>query len=417
MAADDAHAELRSRMKELVDDRPPVADLLREHAEPLARLRELTRGWQNEADDVLRLDDLALLRFIISHKGNADSAAEAVRKTLDWRQEKAELLACAKSGTPPPMNDEIVKYTVADFLVTSWGVPIIVIRAGKSDTGGLVKYVEHEDLLDWLMYQRERAFVVCDVVTRHTGKLTKAMTVVDLLDQSMFRLSYTFAGIVQQTSKLSEVCYPQLLSKSVMMNMPSFVSLVWKVARCALPEGRPAPAPRTRSHTYSLQQLPHQAHAGEDDGVPRRREEAGHCAVRHAPHPLSSTHLTPSLPPRCPFFCKRFLTEDVPPYIGGTCQETDVGDALQKARERMGASRSSNGLIHTHTHTHTTATAVASPPVRCAADALGDEFSVKLDLSRADEAAEGAREAAAPADEGEAAAPAPADSGEATGAA
>lgn len=234
-------------MKELVDERQPVADLLREHAEPVARLRELTRDWQSEADDVLRLDDIALLRFIISHKGDAEKAAEAVRKTLDWRKNKAELLACAKSGTPPPMNDRIIKYTVADFLVTSWGVPIIVIRAGKSDTGGLVKNVPQDELLDWLMYQRERAFVVCDMVTRRTGKLTKAMTVVDLLDQSMFRLSYTFAGIVQQTSKLSEVCYPQLLSKSVMMNMPSFVSMVWKVARCVLSKQPCCPCPSPQS--------------------------------------------------------------------------------------------------------------------------------------------------------------------------
>jgi hypothetical protein len=82
----------------------PVADAVREHFGTIALLRVVCSA-EIATNPAEYNDDLFLVRFCISHKGNGDAAANALRTAIKFRNQNKDLLAVLRTGAKHP--DEV----------------------------------------------------------------------------------------------------------------------------------------------------------------------------------------------------------------------------------------------------------------------------------------------------------------------
>ncbi len=87
-----------------------------------------------------------------------------------------------------------------------------------------------------MLYIREQGFLKCDKLTRKTGYLTKLITCNDLHYVSLINGNDSrFQAVLQKTSHLSEIYYPQLLGRAVLLNMPRFFSAIFSAMKGLMP--------------------------------------------------------------------------------------------------------------------------------------------------------------------------------------
>ena len=169
------------------------------------------------------------------------------------------------------------------------GSPLLVTRAGLCDLASLLNNVEMSDLVEWLMWLNEYGSRECDRVTRATGRLTKIVRVNDLNHASILQ-DRGFFSAIGKASKVASYVYPQLVEKNVLLNAPSLISIVLKVAAQFV-------SPNTMSKV----------------GVCRGKTMQGNIAD-------------------CPFASRRFRREDLPMFMGGSCGSDIREDAAEGCR-------------------------------------------------------------------------------------
>ena len=84
-----------------------------------------------------------------------------------------------------------------------------------------------EEVTESMSIQKEAAFRQCDKATRESGYMTKMTSVIDLQGFKLFDGDKRFFKCLGAASKHSSQCYPQLLGKSVIINAPSYFSLLY----------------------------------------------------------------------------------------------------------------------------------------------------------------------------------------------
>ena len=293
----------------------PLDPLLEEHATAIQTLLDDTATALADARakcPALEFDDIFLLRYLLSNDADVAKAGEQLRKGLAWRVEHAAVVAAVARGDAPPLHATIAPYCVADFAFgTREDAPVYVVRTGLGDPRRLMDACTPEQVLAWLMYQKERAFQRCDALTRGSRRLVKMVNVVDFahLRWSLWGGSNDprFFKVMGASSKTAEYVYPQLLNKSVMINLPRFFSVIYAFVKPFIPArtrkkinicpGRPA----------ALQQL-----------------------AEGAPVPSTSDIS------RCPFVKAWARAADVPAFLGGGARGkgTEMGRVTVKAGRR-----------------------------------------------------------------------------------
>lgn len=212
-----------------------VDELLAEHADAIATLRAAIAGDPNLTSEV---DDLWLLRFILSN-GSASKAVAPLRATLAFRKENGERLAQAASEYPDPKHADMNKFSIADLLpahvTTLSDEPILVVRVGRSDVKTLMDRYTEDEVVDYLNYSKEIAFLRCDATTRETRRLVKMITILDLAAMKLNGSDKRFMKALGRSSREAEVRYPQLLALTVPINAPFFVNLLWGLGKRFLP--------------------------------------------------------------------------------------------------------------------------------------------------------------------------------------
>ena len=92
-------------------------------------------------------DDLFLLRFVLSHKGNVHKAAKAVRRTIEYRAEHQEFIRMARERTQPIGAEKVAHWaTNSKHKSTREGEPIEVI---VTEVEALVTSSLHTDISHW----------------------------------------------------------------------------------------------------------------------------------------------------------------------------------------------------------------------------------------------------------------------------
>ncbi len=246
---------------------------------------ELPAGW----------DDIWLLRFVLSFAGDAAKQAKSARACAAWRAQHAPLLAAAASGTPLPKDATIRALCVTDYHApTRFGEPVSIVRAGLCSPPALLAVVSADEFQEWLLYQKEQAFIACDAATRKGRLLVKCVTVVDLLGVSLLSASSSasikYQKIVAETGKISEFVYPQLLGRQILLHPPRMFGAIFSVIKQFMSD--------------------------------KVIDKLGVCPGPGERHGQSAA--------ACPYASRRFAADlsDVPTFLGGACKCTARGGCV-----------------------------------------------------------------------------------------
>ncbi len=272
---------------QMIAPSPPLEELFAAHAPAIAALRaELGEGalpppW----------DDLWLLRYVLSFDTAAERAP-AVRECLAYRAAHAPMLAAAATGAPAPFAAALEPWMVAgEHGVGHNGEPVFIVRAGLSNARGAMGAVAEAELVQFLMYWKERAFLHCDRESRARGRLVKQLVLLDMAGASFATFDMRHLRALGAAGKLSEVVYPQLLGRSVGVHPPAFLATVRKMM---------APF-------MSKKQL----------------EKQSFCPGAAAAGPPSRSPAS-----ACPFASRLLDVATLPTFLGGACTCTALGGCV-----------------------------------------------------------------------------------------
>ena len=220
--------------------REKLEDLLALHADAVVSLRaavgdKLPEG--PEAGSGVQFDDVFLLRYLLSHKGDAAKATAPLLETLQWRKDNAETLASLKTIHDIPNAATFLRFqTVGDIGATFSGWTTFVVRTAHSDLTSLMNAMSVQEVSEYLTFSKELQWRDCDKKTRETGMLVKNISVIDMQGFSLFGADRRFFAALGDSSKKSAIVYPQLLGATICVNAPSFIQLIIKAFSPFMPQ-------------------------------------------------------------------------------------------------------------------------------------------------------------------------------------
>lgn len=252
---------------------PELDRLLRDNVEEIGKLKEKLK-------DVLlpEHDDVWLLRYILSNK-TAEESEEACRFTIKWRADHKEHLDAIHNGKEIPFQKIINQFqVVGEHKKTMTGEPVFFVRIGLCNVKGLMDAVAFDDVLNYMVMNRELTVKYCDELTKKERRLVKAYSCLDFQGASATRgQDSRFTRIIGDSSKLSEKMYPQLLGKSIFLNIPTAFRWVFNLIKPLMSK--------------------------------RAVEKMVFCPANSSGKPISD----------CPFVSKILSIENVPTFLGGKC--------------------------------------------------------------------------------------------------
>jgi len=244
------------------DERPLIDDLLEKHAKAIASVRESIlsddecKALYEKGNNITLYDDIWILRYVLSHKGHAKAAAKAAISTIKFREatklnEVGDLKHRIKHhGIPDseaiadfePMvgfndfnkfcGEEAVTITLPD---ENRGL-IFYCDVGKFDQHGIAENLNEEQVKEILLYSNEATFQVVDEVTRRTGRLTKVIKVIDMGGTTLRGMSRTYLKRDAAGSKALQDYFPQLLGGMLVINGPTWISMLWSAVKPFFPK-------------------------------------------------------------------------------------------------------------------------------------------------------------------------------------
>ncbi|OQR84670.1 hypothetical protein ACHHYP_13082 [Achlya hypogyna] len=195
-------------------------DLLQLRAADLATLKALV-------GDVLGPDhdDVWLLRFLLTNNTPAASE-EPIRFTIQWRRERAAVLAKIRAGAKAPMHDEILRYqVVGDHKYTARGEPLFFVRLGLCNAKSLLANVAYNDILEYMLLSRENMVAYLEAKSRAERRIVKGITVVDFAGFSVsWRGDSQLSKLMSECNQLASKMYPHMVGQTILVNAPRFVS-------------------------------------------------------------------------------------------------------------------------------------------------------------------------------------------------
>lgn len=244
------------------DDRPFISDLLTEHSAAIKSVQEIIQADDaaqeicNKAINSERYDDIWILRFVLSHKGNVKSASKAALRTIQFREEKkineigdirhrlqnlGDVIDAKRlSGEPLPgwelVNGLCGEYAALQTIPDHNRGPILFCDVGQIDMDGLAEEMQEEAMTEYLIHLNEAYYQVLDGITRRTGRLTKLFKFIDMGNVQLRKMNRTYLKRDAAINKVLEDYYPQLLGAMVVVNGPGWLSAFWSMLRPFFPK-------------------------------------------------------------------------------------------------------------------------------------------------------------------------------------
>ena len=227
------------------DPRPAVADLIEKHMSQIKDIGQLLQ--HDPLYDPNIQDDLWILRYFLSHK-NVRKAADAAKATLQYRKEhNLDEVGDIREQWDPNLHafqqqqhqggfyscfekDSLIS-TVPD---KNRGVISYVIMKGIDQTK-MVQTIDDDVAFKHYMHFKEWLFQVNDEVTRRTGRLTKALKVVDLKRMKLRHVNRAYMKRDAKLNKKLQDFYPQSLGSMLVVNASPIFESVWSMFRPFFP--------------------------------------------------------------------------------------------------------------------------------------------------------------------------------------
>eukprot|EP00746_Dinoflagellata_sp_MGD_P115972 gnl/MRDRNA2_/MRDRNA2_51916_c0_seq1.p1 gnl/MRDRNA2_/MRDRNA2_51916_c0~~gnl/MRDRNA2_/MRDRNA2_51916_c0_seq1.p1 ORF type:complete len:278 (+),score=60.89 gnl/MRDRNA2_/MRDRNA2_51916_c0_seq1:58-891(+) len=216
-----------------------LSELLAEYAQGIAALRSRLGSDHPEEDEQ------TLLRFIIADNGNVE---KAVDKALQGRQDRmkyAEVLKKAKSGEHLPQEAKIRKhlcfgrwqYPCSKSAVSVERPPLLITRSGHTNAKALMDSCTEDEVVEYFLWERQRAWDEVLLATKETGKLILMVSVNDLDGASLFTgRERRFFKAVGDSSKVGAGLFPLLTRKHVLVNGGKIIDILFSIVSMFMPQ-------------------------------------------------------------------------------------------------------------------------------------------------------------------------------------
>jgi len=212
-----------------------VTNLLAEYDEKIKKLQKLCGPGEDG-----RYDEIFLLRYLVSYKGDSEKSRAAINKANEWRTRNAESVQLARTVESNESEADFpsaLRPYVAPIrrLMVAWahkhtrdGQPLVIARIGLCNFRDLMRLVPADIIRDYIVFLNEVEFWLCDRETRRTKYLHKCYRLVDMKHSGARSIDRRFLRVFADASNLSEFLHPQLVGRTFLLNAPSFVR--WIVA-------------------------------------------------------------------------------------------------------------------------------------------------------------------------------------------
>jgi len=227
------------------DRRPSVKQLIDENRELIDQVE--SQLLQNELYDVSKHDDLWILRFLLSHEKNTPRALEAAEATLRFRKTH-KLDSIDIRAFPPQERDQVKNEAFQHFMNSGIGTDAFTLVVPNKRKLGVVfcfnitSFDTHKlgtlDPEDWMaamIYVNEYSFQWLDYITRTTGRLTKAVHLIDVADVTWSMYDLTTQTKYTNATKIMKDFYPQAVQAYLVCHAPYWIETPWKLLKPLLP--------------------------------------------------------------------------------------------------------------------------------------------------------------------------------------
>lgn len=268
--------------------------------------KEIIKELKEEFDEVerkggigLKLDELFVLRYVLSEKGNKANILAAIRKGLKWRVDHLDLLRtlhlCTDGtkmlyvgveGTELKRKFDFIQAHLATAFVdgqSSMPHPIFITRGKLNNLRTIMRKVDKQTLKLFSLLQVDLFFRLIDERTRETKQFVKVISVYDVKHFHPFSREFDVAFIraLAENSKHSEYLHPQQLGMRIFLNVPSTMLPVIKICRKLLTQ--------------------------------RAKNKVRFCSGRNLQNRTDAGSA-------CPFVKKHVLGDVLPGFLGGTAK-------------------------------------------------------------------------------------------------
>lgn len=216
-----------------------VDELLKIHSEIiqklLADLNDDFKEYSENVVDDLKLDDIFILRYVLSTKGDISLIKKQIKLALNWRKEHLPLIKTVK------LKEDTVTVTFEgteeqnkfiNFLRTHMcsgilghtkenNIPVILVRIASTNMRLVLKTVKPEDIVLYQLVKSEGLFRLCDKRTRESRKLISSLCIVDLANFFILSKKFDrkFLSVMTKAKQQSEQLHPKLMLQ-YMTNIP-----------------------------------------------------------------------------------------------------------------------------------------------------------------------------------------------------
>lgn len=210
---------------------PTLDFLLKKHEEDIRLLKELLKLKKLKEC----VEDVVLIRYILSYDGNVEEAADSIEKAVLWR--KKYVYPLFKNKTTYTQDDEIIfpehvrpYFPFIKKALVAWkhkstidNQPVVIARLKLCNFSLLLDHVPENVLVDYIVYSNEHEFLVCNEQTKKNNILCRTYRFIDLKGFMLKTFDRRFLKVFVRTSKLSEFLHPQLVGKTYLINAPSYI--------------------------------------------------------------------------------------------------------------------------------------------------------------------------------------------------
>jgi len=212
-------------------------DLLKEHAEGVAALR----NGLGECDPCE--DDVLLLRFLLQAAGSIDVAGQRAKEGRELRLKYNGVIEKALRNERLPQETKIRQflchgrwhYPSAEAELQY--PPMMITRSGLSNGQKLMEAVTEEELVEYFIWERRRCFEEVVQKSQEAGQLIMMISINDLEGASLITgREPKFFQAVKTSSEAGACLCPLLTRKHVMVNAGPVIDTLFRIASVFMPQ-------------------------------------------------------------------------------------------------------------------------------------------------------------------------------------
>jgi hypothetical protein len=238
--------------------RPPVSQLLTQHAATIADLKSFTTEKVGSIAEEPYSNDVFYLHFCLQEADGGDAAKDALDTCLAWRlgagqsicESTTQAIAeAAQAGggwknqpvlAAAPYSKLISQYLTPTNVVTTVntaGDLVYCIRAGKVDDNALMSTVTVDQLKEFFLYVKEVNARVSFQRSIDTDRLCTVVTANDLSGVKLIGGSADFRTALSESSKVAATIYPKTINgPTLLVNLPGLLNALVKLFTPLFPE-------------------------------------------------------------------------------------------------------------------------------------------------------------------------------------